>query len=112
MANLGSSMGVGGWRCCLAGRQLLDCGCASGRRGQAWGASSRDVTLDALTGVPEQRVSKCRVRSGLHRPEPSQLRVCRTLVSSRVLEAGSYGTGYGNGGTVAVSEALPALRLC
>jgi hypothetical protein len=79
---------------------------------RAWGASSRDVTLNALTGVPEQHVSKRRVRSGLHRPELSQLRVCWTLISSRVLEAGSHGTGYGNGGTVAVSEALPTLRLC
>jgi hypothetical protein len=96
MADLGSNMGEGCWRCCLAGRQLLDCGCASGRM---WtvdghgGASSRDLALDVLTGVPEQQGSKCRVRLGLHRSEVSQLRVCWTLVSSRVLEVGSQVTG-------------------
>jgi hypothetical protein len=86
--------GGAAWRedSCWIADALLDAGDRHG------GASSRDLALDALTGVPEQRVSKCRVRSGLHRPEPSQLRVCWTLVSSRVLEVSSQVTGYGNGG--------------
>jgi hypothetical protein len=96
--------GGAAWRedSCWIADALLDAGDRHG------GAPSRDLALEALAGgVPEQRVSKCRDRCGLHRPELSQLRVCWTLVTSRVLKMGSQVTGYGYGGTVAVSEALP-----